>query len=88
MDRDKDFRLEDRLALTLSESARALGISERHLRSCLHEIPHTRIGRRIIIPVDTLREWLNERVRGEGVRVDRIVEDMMQDLDVPSDRDS
>ena len=88
MDGDKDFRLEDRLALTLSEPARALGISERHLRSCLHEIPHTCIGRRVIIPVGTLREWLNKRARAEGVRVDRIVEDMMQDLDAPSGRDS
>jgi hypothetical protein len=48
--------LADRLALSPAEAARALGVSERHLRSILGELPHTHLGNRIVIPVDSLRE--------------------------------
>jgi excisionase family DNA binding protein len=72
--------LADRLALSPAEAARALGVSERHLRSILGELPHTHLGNRIVIPVDSLREWLKERARAEDGRIDRAVEECLRDL--------
>jgi excisionase family DNA binding protein len=50
----------DRLALRPREAAKALSISERTLWSLTKEgrIPHIRIGRAIVYPVDSLRAWL------------------------------
>jgi DNA-directed RNA polymerase specialized sigma24 family protein len=45
------------------EAAEALGVSERHLRSHLSEIPHDYIGNRLVFPVDAVRECLRERAR-------------------------
>ena len=47
--------LEGRLALGIADAARALGISERHLRAHLSEIPHVRIGGRLVFPVEVLK---------------------------------
>jgi excisionase family DNA binding protein len=48
------------LALSPRGAARALGISERLLwaKTKAGEIPHRRIGKRILYPVHLLREWL------------------------------
>jgi excisionase family DNA binding protein len=48
------------LALRPKEAAKALAISERLLWSKTNcgEIPHVRIGRAVIYPVDSLRAWL------------------------------
>lgn len=48
------------LALRRKEAARALGISERLLwsKTVAGEVPHVRLGRAVIYPVDCLREWL------------------------------
>ena len=50
-----------RLALSASELAEALGVSERLVRDLQSEIPHTWLGRRVVFPVDQVREWLAER---------------------------
>jgi hypothetical protein len=55
--RDGSREPEDRLALTVPEAAPGLRLSKRHLR---HGIPHVRIGRGVVIPVDLLRGWSNE----------------------------
>jgi excisionase family DNA binding protein len=51
------------LALRPREAAVALGISERSLWEWTHhgDIPHVRIGRSVIYPVDELRDWLSRR---------------------------
>ena len=51
------------LALRPREAAKALGVSERSLWEWTHrgEIPHVRVGRSVLYPVDGLRDWLNRR---------------------------
>jgi excisionase family DNA binding protein len=51
------------LALRPREAAKALDISERLLWQWTHDgdIPHVRIGRTILYPVDALRSWLNRK---------------------------
>ena len=55
-----------RLGLRPKEAAEALGISERLLwtKTNCGEIPHCRIGRAILYPVDLLREYLREQAKG------------------------
>lgn len=57
--------LASRLALRLPEAAEALGISERAFRDILPEVPHTRIGRSVIIPVGPFEDWLRKRTEAE-----------------------
>jgi excisionase family DNA binding protein len=51
------------LALRPREAAKALGVSERSLWEWTHrgDVPHVRIGRTILYPVDGLRAWLNRQ---------------------------
>jgi len=55
-----------RLALRPKDAAKALGIGERLLweKTNCGEIPHVRIGKAILYPVDVLREWLAEQAKG------------------------
>lgn len=57
------------LAIRPREAARVLGISERLLWSLTNrgEIPHLKLGRATLYPVDQLQEWLRERAR-KGLR--------------------
>ena len=54
------------LALRAREAARMLGISERALWTLTssREIPHVRVGKAVLYPVDELKAWLSERARG------------------------
>ena len=54
-----------RLALRPKDAAKALGIGERLLWSKTNadEIPHVRIGRAVVYPIDMLRDWLAEKAR-------------------------
>lgn len=72
--------LADRLALSVPEAAQALGISERHLRALLPEIPHVVLGKRIVIPVEPLRSWLAERAKSQQGRVDATVGKLLRSL--------
>jgi excisionase family DNA binding protein len=58
----------DNLALRPREAAKALGISERSLWEWTHrgDVPHVRVGRAILYPVDVLRNWL--RLRAEATK--------------------
>ena len=76
----RPFRLEERLALTIAEAAQAIGVSERLLRDFLPEIPHVHIGKRVVIPVRELRDWLGDRAREEGSRADRIADEIIAKL--------
>lgn len=53
-----------RLALRPNEAAKALGISVRLLwsRTNAGEIPHVRVGRRVLYPVEALEQWLAQQV--------------------------
>jgi excisionase family DNA binding protein len=53
------------LSLRARDAARLLGLSERALWSLTNrgEIPCVRIGRAILYPVDSVREWLAQRAR-------------------------
>ena len=51
------------LAMRLPEAAKALGISERLLWEHTDQgtIPHVRLGRAVLYPVDSLRDWLKRK---------------------------
>lgn len=53
---------EQKLTLSVEEAARKIGISRPKMLELLHdgEIPHRRVGRKIIISNQTLVNWLNE----------------------------
>lgn len=65
--------MENNLALKLSlrprEAAKAIGISARTLWTLTQqgEIPHTRLGRSVLYPVEALQRWLQERSQGRTV---------------------
>lgn len=73
-------KLDERLALTLPEAAQALGVSERHLRSMLPEIPHLHMGKRVVIPVDALRDWLRSEANAEVSRAGKLAEEIVSGL--------
>ena len=73
--------LAERLALSVPETATALGVSERHLRDLLPEIPHTRLGGRVVIPVEQMRKWLADQTKIEPNRVDEKVEDILSGME-------
>lgn len=54
------------LVVSLATAARLLGVSDRHVRSHLHEIPHVRIGGRLLFQVNSLRTWLEQCERGSA----------------------
>ena len=72
--------LATRFALTVPEAAAALGVSERHLRDMMPELPSVHLGKRVLIPVDSLREWLQDRARTEAGRTDKIADEIMESL--------
>lgn len=49
------------LVVDLQTAAKLVGVSDRHLRKFLHELPHVRIGGRLLFRVEKLREWLAAR---------------------------
>lgn len=48
------------LALTIPQAAKALGIGERTVEQAIADgrLPVVRFGRRVILPVESLRSWL------------------------------
>ncbi len=76
-----DVQLADRLALTVAEAAAAIGVSERHLRSLLPEIPHCRVGARVVVPVESLRRWLHERAQAEQQGAEAVAREIVESLE-------
>jgi excisionase family DNA binding protein len=60
--------MNDALALRAGEAARLLRISTRFLAQLTREgkIPHKRVGRAILYPVEELREWLRRCPSPDG----------------------
>lgn len=57
---------ERRLTVNRREAAQMLGISERLLWTLTNagEVPHVRLGARVLYPVKALNEWIEERTSG------------------------
>ncbi len=72
--------LANRVALGLREAAQALGVSERHLRDHLSQIPHFSLGHRTLIPVDAVRRWAAERAREQTRDTERDAGSMLEAL--------
>lgn len=75
-----EFNLSNRLALSLEEVGQVLGVSGTHIRSLRHELPCVHLGRRTVVPVHCLREYLQRKVETEQGRVDSVVSDMLRGL--------
>jgi len=73
-------RLAERAALTIPEAARAVGVSERLMRTLLPEIPHCRLGNRVVIPVSLLDEWLRKRAEEEQNVVGKAANDILEEI--------
>ena len=61
-----------RFALSVPEAAMALGVSDRMVRRLLEEdssLPRVYLGRRVVIPVRALDEWINRKAHEERERV-------------------
>lgn len=50
-----------RFGLSIREAAKSIGLSEGAFRELLPTIPHIRAGRRVIVPVDGFKAWLEQR---------------------------
>lgn len=65
-----DARGVERLALSLDETAKAIGCSSRHLQAQLKEknidLPSFRLGRLRLFPVDAIRKWISEQCETQG----------------------
>ena len=72
--------LRGRLALRPVEAAEALGISERRLRSLLPQLPHVREGGVVLLPVEGLRRWLEERAKVGDDHANSVARQMLEDL--------
>ena len=72
--------LHTRLALDASELAEALGVSERLVRDMQSEIPHTWLGRRVVFPVDQVREWLGNRVEAHLSAGQGLAEEILNEM--------
>ncbi len=53
------------LAMRPRETAKALGVSERLLWEWTNRgiVPHIRLGKAILYPVDSLRDWLKQQAQ-------------------------
>ena len=79
------FRVDERLALSIAEAARVLGVSEGHVRNLMPELPHVRLGGRVVFPVEALREWLRKLTETQMGRIDGAVDEIMQSLNTSDD---
>ena len=77
------FRLADRVALTLSEAAKAMGVCKNTLRRLISTegLPVIRTGGVVLVPVDELRRWLSERASREANTVSAVVDEVLGDLE-------
>jgi len=76
----ESVELANRIALGLSEAAAAIGVSPRHLRSHLSEVPHVYLGERLLFPVDALREWLGSSARQQASESNAIADAILSTM--------
>lgn len=70
--------LRNRLALSIAEAAQVVGLSENAFRAVLPEIERVYVGRRILIPVKALEEWLTEQAKTPHSRDQEIVAEVLK----------
>ena len=75
--REEVFWLANRIALRPKEAAMALGISERTLRQILPELPHFHAGRRVLVPVEGLRRWIEDRATAETEHASTLADEII-----------
>jgi hypothetical protein len=73
-------RLSERLALSVPEAAKAIAVSERLFRELLPEIPHCRLGNRVVIPVAPLGEWLRKQAQEDQNVVGKAVDEILEEI--------
>ncbi|MBM4463463.1 MAG: helix-turn-helix domain-containing protein [Chloroflexi bacterium] len=61
---------QEKLTLNMREVARVLGLSKSSVFAAVHrgEIPHIRVGKRILIPKAALERMLSEAAKPRGER--------------------
>ncbi len=74
------FQLSERMALSIAEAAAAVGVSERLMRTLMPEIPHCRIGNRVVIPVPLLAEWLRKQAQKDEDVVGKAVNEILEEI--------
>ncbi len=80
MSRSDFLDLSRRIALRPKEAAAALGVSERTLRQMLPEMPHTRRGGVVLIPVRALVQWLEGEAAAQRSRTEATTEEVIRSL--------
>jgi hypothetical protein len=73
-------RLSERLALSVPEAAKAVGVSERLMRTVLPDIPHCHVGNRVVIPVSLLEEWLRQQSGKRETVVGKAVDEILEEI--------
>lgn len=60
----------ERLTVTAPEAAKMIGVSERMIHQLVKEgkLPHKRIGRRLLFPVDAVRQFVNETTQSVSLQ--------------------
>lgn len=58
----------EKLTITVEEMANVVGVSRPKAYELIHKegFPSVRIGRRIVIPIDGLKRWLEEQAVSVG----------------------
>ena len=77
---DDRIDLSNRLALSIGEAARAVGLSENAFRKVLPDIERVCVGRRVLIPVLSLQKWLRESACHEGTLDETLLDELTRDL--------
>jgi excisionase family DNA binding protein len=56
------------IAISVKEAAQMLGISKSHAYDLIRqdELPHVRLGRRVVVPYRELEEWVRRHIDGDG----------------------
>ena len=67
--------------MRVQEAAKALGVSERHLRDFLPELPKFHFGASVLLPVDQLIDWMRDQVAAEKKREESALEAVFAELD-------
>ena len=63
----------ERLTYSILEVAKAIGVSSRTVHKLYKsgELGHIRVGQRVLIPADKLRQFIEQRTSGGGVNESR-----------------
>jgi hypothetical protein len=77
---DDRLDLSNRLALSIGEAARAVGLSENAFRKALPDIERVYVGKRVLIPVLSLQKWLRESACHDGTRDETLLDELTKDL--------